>query len=191
MKAYSLLLVGVLFSTLAFANGTDEPEASASSVAVTNSSGSSLVKVYYKAGEAGKVKISIRKNDEIIFSETLFKVSGFVRPYNFEGLAAGDYTVDIEDQYGKRSEQVTYGASRIEKYISIVKLADEGKYLLSVNSKSADRINVSVYNERNEVIHSQSQKVESGFAEVLNLKSINRFTIEVSDSQGVLKTLKN
>lgn len=190
MKAFSLLLVGVLISTLAFANGTDEPNET-SSVAVTNSLGSSLVKVYYKADQAGNVKISILKNGKLLFTETLTKVAGFVRPYNFSGLQAGEYTVQIEDKQGKRTEKVDYLAGRIEKYISIVKLAEEGKYLLSVNSRSRDKINVSVYNHKNEILHSQDKTVSNAFAEVLNLKDINRFTIEVSDSQGVIKTLKN
>lgn len=191
MKAFSLLCVGVLFSTLAFANGIDEPKESASSVSVSNLEGSTLVKVYYKADQTGTVKVSILKGKRILFTETLKKVSGFVRPYNFENLTAGEYTVQVEDKYGKRLEQVTYEGGRIAKYVGIVKLAQQGKYLITVNSKSSDQISVNVYNERNEVVHSQTKNVASSFAEVLNIKNINQFTIEVSDSQGVLKTVKN
>lgn len=191
MKTFSLLCVGVLISTLAFANGIDEPKESASSVAVSNSMGSTLVKVYYKADQSGTVKVSILKGRQVLFTETLTKVSGFMRPYNFENLNAGNYTVQIEDKFGKREEHLAYEGGRIEKYISIVKLAQQGKYLLSVNSMAADQISVNVYNEKNEVVHSETKKVDSTFAEVLNIKDINKFTIEVSDSQGVLKTVKN
>jgi hypothetical protein len=60
----------------------------------------------------------------------------FLRPYNFSGLSAGEYTIQIEDSNGKKTETVDYAAGKIEKLISIVKLAEEGKYLLSVNSKA-------------------------------------------------------
>lgn len=192
MKAFSLLLVGVLFSTGVFANGIDEPGKSAASVAVTNPSGGSLFKLFYKAEESGTVKISIfNTKNKLVFTETLRHVSGFLRPYNFDGLAAGDYSIEIEDSTGKRVEEVTYGAEHVEKFVSLVKLADEGKYLVSVNTKSADHVNINVYNEFDQLIHSQVKRIEDNFAEVLNLKNINKFTIEVSDSQGLLKSIKN
>jgi hypothetical protein len=192
MKTFTLVLMGVLVSTLLFANKTDEPTESRASVSVTNSAGSSLVKVLYKAEQSGSVKISIFNEDkDLIFSESLRSVNGFVRPYNFGGLPAGLYTVQLEDKEGMRSEQIDYTAGKIEKYVSIVKLTEPGKYLLSVNSKALDRISVNVYNGNNELIHSQMKDVEHSFAEVLNLKDINNFTIEVADSQGVLKSIRN
>jgi len=192
MKAFSLLLMGVLVSTLVFANGTVEPGESASAVAVTNCSGSSVVKVFYKAEQAGTVKVSIfSKDNSLVFAETMKRVSGFLRPYNFSGLSAGKYTIQVEDSNGKITETIDYTDGKIEKLISIVKLAEEGKYLLSVNSKASDVINVNIYNGANQLIHSQEKKIERNFAEVLNLKDINRFTIEVTDSKGVLKSIQN
>ncbi len=192
MKAFSLLLMSVLVSTLVFANGTVEPGESASAVAVTNCSGSSVVKVFYKAEQVGTVKVSIfSKDNSLVFTETMKRVSGFLRPYNFSGLSAGQYTIQIEDSNGKKTKTVDYTAGKIEKQISLVKLAEEGKYLLSVNSEASDVINVNIYNAANQLIHSQEKKIERNFAEVLNIKDINRFTIEVSDSKGVLKSIKN
>lgn len=191
MKKISLLFVGVLFCTLVFANGTDEPITSTSSVAVTNSTGSSLFKLYYTAYREGDVRVSImNQSGKIVFTEKLRKTDGFIRPYNFEGLAAGDYTIQIENADGKRVEKVHYNAGIIEKQIHIVKLPDEGKYLLSVASKGADQVNVNIYNVKDELIHSQVSFVNKQFAEVINLKGIHAFTIEVTDNTGLLKTLK-
>jgi len=192
MKAFSLLLMGVLVSTLVFANETVEPKESVSAVAVTNCSGSSVVKVFYKAEQAGTVKVSIFSQDHsLVFTETMKRVSGFLRPYNFSELSAGKYTIQIEDSNGKKTETVDYVAGKIEKLISIVKLAEEGKYLLSVYSEASDRINVKIYNDANQLIHSQEKRIDRSFAEVLNIKDINQFTIEVSDSHGVLKSVRN
>jgi hypothetical protein len=192
MKTFSLLLVTVLFSTVVFANGIDEPYESAASVAVTNPAGGSLFKLFYKAEESRTVKVSIfNTKNKLVFTETLRHVSGFLRPYNFDGLAAGDYSIQIEDNTGRHVQEVTYVTDRPEKYVSLVKLADKGKYLVYVNTKLADKVNINVYNEFDQLIHSQVQSVEDNFAEVLNLKKIDKFTIEVSDSQGLLKSIKN
>jgi hypothetical protein len=191
MKKISLLFVAVLFCTLVFANGTDEPIAPTSSVAVTNLSGSTLFKLYYTAHTEGDVKVSIfNQSGKLMFTEILKRTDGFIRPYNFEGLEAGDYTIQIENEESKRLEKVHYSAGKIEKLINIVKLAEEGKYLLSVASKGADNVNVNIYNDSDELIHSQERFVNKEFAEVINLKGINSFTIEVTDSKGLLKKLK-
>jgi hypothetical protein len=190
MKKISLLFVGVLLCTLVFANGTDEPS-STSSVAVTNASGSSLFKVYYTANTADDVKVSILKpSGKIVFSETLRKTKGFVRPYNFNGLAEGKYVIKIEDTNGIRNESVYYSSGKVDKLIGIVKLSEQGKYLFTVNSKNADKVNVNIYNDKDELIHSHRSFVNKEFAEVFNLKNINAFTIEISDSNGLLKSIK-
>jgi hypothetical protein len=151
-----------------------------------------LFKLFYKAEQAGTVKVSIFSNDsKLVFTEKMKNASGFMRPYNFLGLPAGEYTIQIEDNNGIRNEQVEYTAGKIQKYISLVKIADEGKYLLSVNTKASDKISVSIFDEFDQLIHKEDRRIEHNFAEVLNLKNINRFTIEVSDSQGMLKSIKN
>ncbi|MBL7870348.1 MAG: hypothetical protein JNM78_01965 [Cyclobacteriaceae bacterium] len=192
MKKFNLLFVGVLFCTLAFANGTVEPNVSSSTVAVTNSDGGSVFKLFYKGEQKGTVKVSImNEKSKIVFSESIKSINGFVRPYNFSELQAGTYILLIEDSQGIQKQKVIYTGGKIEKYINLVKLKEEGKYLLSVKSTSLDRINVSVYDQFNKLIHSQDTMVKKDFAEVLNLKNINHFIIEISDSHGMLKSLKN
>lgn len=191
MKKISLLLVGVLFCTLVFANGTDEPTASTSSVAVTNVSGSSAYKLHYTAYMASDVKVSIlNQSGNVIYTEKIKNTDGFIRPYNFKDLVAGEYIIQVENAEGKHVEKVSYNAGKIEKQINIVKLTDAGKYLFSVSSKGADYVKVNIFDQNDQLIHTQQRFVEKEFAEVLNLKSINGFTIEVTDSKGLLKTLK-
>jgi len=189
MKKISLLFVGVLFCTLVFANGTDEPGPS-SSVAVTNSTGSSLFKLYYSAYMPDDVTVTIyNQSGKLLLSEKMKKTDGFIRPYNFERLDEGNYTIEVENDEGRHIEKVHYSAGKIDKLINIVKLADEGKYLLTVASKGADNVTINIYNTSDELIYSQERFVEKEFAEVINLKNRKTFTIEVTDSNGVLKTL--
>src|ERR1051325_6358518 len=106
MKRIYSLLVGVLLCTQVFAHGTKN--SGTSSVAVTNSTGSTLFKLYYQAEKAGTVKVSIKnEHNETVYKETLHKVDAFIRPYNFEGLPEGQYTIVVEDEAGKAIEKVT------------------------------------------------------------------------------------
>jgi len=119
------------------------------------------------------------------------KISNFVRPYNLSQLSAGEYKVVIQDRNGIREEVVQFSNGKIDKWINILRLPENGKFLLSVKSKASDQINVNVYDRDNRLIHSEARDVKSDFAEVLTIKNINEFTIEITDSNGVLKTLKN
>lgn len=186
-----MVVAGVLFSTCAFAGVVDEP-ASAEGFAVTHVPGTSVLKVYYASEQAGDVKVTIlNKQSEVVYRETFRKISGFVRPYNLSQLAAGEYKVVVEDKNGKREEVVQFSDGKIDKLINIMRLPENGKFLLSVKTKASDQINVNVYDRDNRLIHSTSRDVKDDFAEVLNIKNINEFTIEITDSHGVLKTLKN
>lgn len=190
MKKFSLLFVAVLFCTVVFANGTDEP-ASTSSVAVTNSTGSSIFKLYYTASVAANVKVSIlTKSGDEVFAETIRKTIGFIRPYNFKDMEEGEYLIKIEDYNGTRKEKVYYGAGKVDKLVSIIKLAESGKYLFTVNSKGADDVQVAIYDDKNQLVHRQKSFVDKEFAEVFNIKNINSFTIEVSDRNGLVKSVK-
>jgi len=116
MKKISALLGGVLLCTFVFARGIDKP-IKGSSVAVTNVSGSTLYKVYYKSERRGKVKVSIiNEKGNTIFYETINKVDGFLRPYNFEELPEGQYSIKVEDENGKSVEKVDYNSGRVVKF---------------------------------------------------------------------------
>ena len=191
MKILQMVLAGVLFSTCAFAGVVDEP-ASTEGFAVTHVAGSTVLKVYYASEQAGNVKITIlNKQGDVVHTETIRKISNFVRPYNLSQLSAGEYKVVIQDWNGIREEVVQFSNGKIDKWINILRLPENGKFLLSVKSKASDQINVNVYDRDNRLIHSEARDVKSDFAEVLTIKNINEFTIEITDSNGVLKTLKN
>src|SRR5260221_13282646 len=105
MKKIIVLTVSVLFCTLVFANGTDDPSAGSSSVVVLNANGSNLFKEFYKANRFGKVKISILDQEQkVVFSVTFRKINGIKSPYNFCGLTEGEYTIIVDDMICTRSE---------------------------------------------------------------------------------------
>lgn len=192
MKKIIVCILSVLCCTLVFANGTDDPSKAGSSVVVLNSNGSNMVKVFYKAPRLGNVKISILNDQhELIFSETLRKMDGFMRPYNFDALPEGAYTIQIEDVFGKQVEKLNYHSVKSEKFVRLVKLpGQEVKYALTGRSQKEDDIHVRIYDASNQLVFEENRKVVGEFGEVYNLKNLSgSFTIEVSDSHGVLKSL--
>jgi hypothetical protein len=191
MKKIIVLTMSVLFSTLVFANDTDGPSTGNSSVAVSNANGSKLVKVFYKAQQFGNVKVSIVNDQhEVVFTEKVKKTDGFMRPYNFEGLKEGEYTVKIEDASGKYSEKVNYAGGSIKTLIRFAKLTGEqGRYVMTGRAYREERITVRFYNSAHQVVFEQRHKVEGEFGEVYNLKNVpGAFSVEIFDSQGLLTT---
>ena len=176
--------------TLVFARGTDGPIKGSSSVAVTNVAGSTLYKVYYKSDRPGKVKVSIidEKGDNV-FAETMKKMDGFMRPYNFDGLPEGQYTIKVEDENGKTVEKINYKSGRVEKLIGIHKLAGENKYMLSISSPKPEDVFIYIFDDKGNLIYNEIQSIKGDFAQVYNLMEIKSFTIEVSDKFGELKKI--
>ncbi len=177
-------------TTLAFANGTEEPTA-VSSVAVTRAKGSKLFKLFYKSNRTGNVAVTIANQEgKTVFQETLRQTDGFIRPYNFSELGYGWYTIAIEDQAGKQVQSIHHTMDRVEKHIHIMKLEEEGKYMLTVAAKGSDAIGVRILDANNAVLHDKQYNVKGEFARVFNLQQIKNFKIEVTDESGVLKTLE-
>ena len=175
--------------TLVSARGIDAPIKGASSVAITNVTGSTLFKLYYKSERMGRVKISIiDEKGSMIFNETLNKVDGFVRPYNFEGLPEGPYTVRVEDENGKTVEKVNYKGGKVEKLIHIQKLSnEENKYLVSIVSPKLENVFIYIFDVDGNLIYNEIQSIKGEFAQVYNLQEVKSFTIEIADKFGELK----
>lgn len=188
MKKISLVMAVVLIGTMSFARSIDEPATEKSSMKVTNVSGSTLYKLYYKSVEQGKVKVSIRnEKNEIIFNETFTDMDCFIRSYNFKDLPQGEYTFKVEDENGTIVENVNYSKSKAQKLIHIQKLSgEESKYVLSMSSQRPENVTVSIFDRDENLIYKETETVGKEFAKIYNLKDYNSFTIEVHDNDGSL-----
>lgn len=193
MKTKSLFFAAlVLMSAVSVAAVKDEPR---KGMAVIPVKGSEIFKVVYKGETSGKVKLSVLDaKANVILTETFNTVDGFIVPLNFAGLSYGEYTIEVADSFGnKKVEKVVYGAQKEVKYVHISKIsAQEGKYLLSViNNAGVGSVDVKIYDERNNLIHSETKEVNKEFAQVYKLKNTSAsYTFEVSDSNGNLKTVQ-
>jgi hypothetical protein len=192
MKTKSLFFAAlVLVSAVSLAAGKDEPR---KGMAVVPVKGSEIFKVIYKGETTGKVKLTVfDAKANVILAETFNGVDGFIVPLNFTGLAYGEYSIEVADSFGKKTEKVVYAAQKEVKYVHISKIRNqEGKFLLSViNTAGAGSVSVKIFDERNTLIHSETKQVNGEFAQVYKLENAAAsYTFEVSDSSGSLKTVK-
>jgi hypothetical protein len=188
MKTKSLIIAAlVTMSAIVTAVGKDEPRAG---LVVVPVKGSEVFKVIYRGENTGRVKLNVyNAESQIIFSEVLTGVDGFIRPLNFSGLQSGEYTVELIDATGKRVEKVSYQPYKSNKYVHVSKLVkEEGKYLISVANAGNEKINVKIYDAANNLIHNETREVSGEFAQLYAVKNANAVTFEISDSNGNLKT---
>ncbi len=189
MKKNLLIVAGVLFSTVMFAGGINDP--SVSGVAVLNKEGSSTYQLIYKPALATNVSVGIYDaKDQLVFSETLRKTEGFSRPYNFAGLAEGDYTIRVRDITGEQIEKVNYQAGKMTRLVNVLKLNDTDKYLLTIAGKGEERFSLKIYNAEGKLIHDESNKIYNSFGQVYDLSNVTgTVTFEVADKTGTVKTI--
>jgi len=191
MKTKSLFVAALLMiSAVVVAAGKDD--SGKTGMAIIPVKGSEVFKVVYKGEASGKVKLNIYDADNrIIMTETYSGVDGFICPLNFAGLKSGVYTVEIVDATGKKFEKVTFQPKKIAKSLHVSKIKNEiGKYLLSV-ATGAEKVNVKIYDEKNNLIHTETKNVSGDFAQVYKLNSTSpSFTFEVSDDIGNSKIFR-
>lgn len=193
MKTMKTTLIAALVVMSAAVSLANAP-ASESGFAVVPVSGSTVYKVIYKGETETKVKLNVYNSQSVlIFSETLAKGNGFIRPLNFQGLASGEYTIELVGAAGKQTEKINFSPLKSNlKYVHVSRLAsEEGKYILSVvsNTETASEVNINIYSEGT-LVHKETKTINGEFAMVYNLKAISgNLTFEVTDNAGVASTV--
>ncbi|SRR5260221_3461073 len=181
------------FALIIFMFGALVSNAAPLKVAVVSDATAGIYKLIYKTSEAGKVKVSIYNvGRELIFTETLLNVESFIRPYNFSNLSQGEYTIVVEDKNGKTEEKVNYFFKKVTSTVEVSKIANEAnKYLLSVENKETDLIDVKILDGADNILHQQSMTVNGKFSVIYNLTKVKgEVTFQVTGSNGQTKTIK-
>jgi len=185
MKKMYVLLLAVLFSTAVFAGGTFENPGAAKSVAVMKK-GESVFNLIYKGTVSCNVKVAIYDaKNKLVFAETVKKKDGFARPYNFDGLAEGDYTIEVSDLNGTHVEKISYRKPH-DELIQVVKLAGaDDRYLLTVAGNGDDKISINIFDENLDLVHHEIKSINKDFGQIYNLKNLKgRITFEVTGDRG-------
>ncbi|HTF21517.1 MAG TPA: hypothetical protein VK658_25740 [Chryseolinea sp.] len=190
MKTKSLYVAALMTLAAAFtAVGKDEP--AALGLAVVPVKGSEVFRVIYKSENPSKVKLSVyNAASEVVFTETMASVGGFIRPLNFSGLAFGEYTIELTDALGKKSEKVSYQPTKSTTNVHVAKLAQADKFLLSVTNGGKETITVKIFDEANNLVHVSSKEVTGDYAQLFSVKELAGVTFEISNNAGELKTVR-
>lgn len=179
MKTKSLYFAALFVIGAAVAAvGKDEPSTGLAVVAVK---GSEVVKVIYKAEAAGKVKLSVYDAaSKVVFTETRNSNEGFILPLNFKGLSSGQYTVELVDAAGTKSEKINYQPVAT-KNVHVSKVASEGKFVLSVTNGNSP-VAVKIYDAHHNLVHESSKEVSGDFAQLFSIKNFSGATFEVTSA---------
>jgi len=192
-KTFTITFVVLLSSTMMFAGGPKEGLKTAAGFAVIQGTENNLFKVYYKSDESTDVRLSIINSDNReVFSENFKKVDGFVRPYNFEQLPQGEYTIRLEDGTSVQAEKISYKEGVVEKLIQVRKLnQDEGRYLVSVSGEGKEVITLNIYDEKtNQLLHSETNLVKNDTAKLYNVSKVSdKVAFEIIHASGNVQRL--
>ncbi len=177
-----------------------------SKIVVVNQSNSEIFKVIYEGTMVGKVTLKVYDNQgRELLAETTTGLSKFMRPVNFAGMEAGEYSIEITDANGKQSQKVNYKIgnkpARLEnllvknessiKSVHITKLQGEGKYLMSVVTDGTKKINVRIFDDSENMVHNENVTVNGSTGLVYNLKDVQgQPTFLVIDNAGNKKVIK-
>jgi hypothetical protein len=158
--------------------GKEEP--SSAKLAVVAVQGSQVVKVIYKTETAGKVKLSVYDAaSRLVFTETRNSNEGFILPLNFSGLQSGQYTVELVDAAGTKSEKINYQPKAV-KNVHISKTASDKFVLSVVNANST--VGVKIYDANNNLVHNSSQEVSGNYAQLYSIKNFTGATFEITNA---------
>lgn len=175
----------MIISRVALAGEVTAPKATSTSVTMKGE----VVKIFYRSENADRVKVTILDaSSKAVFSEEIKNRSSFVRAYNLENLPFGEYTIVLEDKNGRTEEHFTYAKPAVDVQANIIKIRDSRKAIVTLFSKGEAEVTYSVLDIDNNVLYSQTQKVNGQAAKSFNLEKVKgAVTVQVSDSKGILK----
>jgi hypothetical protein len=161
-------------------------------VVIINQKESGIFKVIYEGAQTGKVSLKIfNKSGKVVFAETINGTDGFIRPVNFSGMDAGEYTIEVSDAAGKQINKLEYNMDTKVHTVHVAKIGKESKYLLAVANQGSEEIIVRIFDGANNLVHNENLVVDGSLGLVYNLKNIAGVpTFEVTNQTGSTKIVK-
>lgn len=193
-KALSIFVVLTLFSSVLFAGGIGEDPKDPAKTGLAVIKKGSTFKLFYKCKESDKVNVTIyNKKDEVVFKETIRNTDGFVRPYNLNELGEGDYRVVVKDDNCEHTNVLHHYVEKSKSLIGVIQLSDSPeKFVLTVGKKlSPEVIGIKIFNDKNEIVYEQLERIDGDFAKLYNLKEGDSYRFEITDSNGTTSIIKN
>ena len=191
MKLRATLTAALLavVSTGLFA-GNDRDNTNDTQAIVRNSSKNAVYQLVYTSASENSVKVSIMDaNGNLIMTDKIQNATeGFMRPYNFSGLAEGNYLIEVQDGKNTVKLPVTHKRNVEEINVKIKALAIEKKYQLTMLGSSEYGLQVDILDQTNKLVYTEYIDAHSSFSKVYDLSKVraNNFTFEVKSSNKLI-----
>lgn len=197
MKKTALMAALLLVGAAAFA--TEGPKkkntTSTSKIALIQNSPERYKLVYLDQNE-GSVHLQLRDGQgKVVFSEHIKNKEGFAQPLNFKNMPDGEYTIEVKSTTGELMKEVlaverpAAGPSFVADLLNV---NDSKKFRLIVfdKQKKALPVNINIYNEAGDQVHSESVKDVYSFRKIYDLQDLQgeTFRFVISNKTGY-KTL--
>ena len=193
-KALSILVLLTMVGSVALAGGIGDDPKTPSNKGLAVVKKGSVFKIFYKCNDSDEIRVTIYNNsNKTVFKETIRNVDGFMRPYNFENLAEGDYTLVVTDDFCDHTELLHHYAEKSKSLIGVIQLSETPeKFVLTIGKKlSPESVGVRIFNDKNEIVYEQLEYVDGDFAKLYNLKEGDSYRFEITDSNGTTSIIKN
>lgn len=193
-KTMKLFLLGIILFSGNVQAGEKSGVEPAESSRLVASPNQSVVKLFYQGETKGKVIVRIFNEDNVlVHTDKIYNKNGFVRPYNFKELAAGNYRFEITDLEGKSEKLLDYNLNKVRENpfirASLTPVEEsEDKLKLNVLGLVDQVVFVRIFNDKRDEIYSETIDVRQSFSRVYNLENLtdNRVSFEVSTEGKVL-----
>jgi hypothetical protein len=191
------LLIAALILLGAGVNAVAKEDPTNVGFAVIPVKGSDVFKVVYKNENSNRVKLNLyNEGGQLVFSESITS-EGFIRPLNFSSLTPGEYTIEVIDGDSKQTEKISHRvagseiAAASDKIVHVARVVgSEEKIILSIANASSENFVINIFNENDDLVHSETAKVNGSEARLYSVKNGKVSRVEVTDNAGV-KSVKN
>ncbi|MEM7106584.1 MAG: hypothetical protein AAF519_00065 [Bacteroidota bacterium] len=192
MKSLTAVAVLLIVSGAAFANKSEKEKKSTSSKVAVVQNTDQKFKLVYLDESAGQIKVNIKNSrGSIVHSQLVKNETGFAQQYNFQNLPFGQYTFEIIKEDGsKLVQKVDHKETIMQSEIkaNVLNINDNKKFRLAVVKYNEKPVDVSIYNENNELIHAETISSEKGFRKTFDLSEADgeRFRFDLKNKKRTL-----
>ncbi|MEM9391877.1 MAG: hypothetical protein AAGA02_15470 [Bacteroidota bacterium] len=173
MRSLTAVAVLLMVGSVAFANNSKKDKKTTSSKVAVVQNTNQKFKLVYLEEMVGEVKVNIKNaQGSLVHSQLVENEAGFAQQYDFEKLPLGQYTFEIIRPDGaKIIKKVQHKAAIAQAEIKghVLDVNDNKKFRLAVVKYNDQPVDINIYNDQNELIHSETVRSKDSFRKTFDL----------------------
>jgi len=144
-----------------------------------------------RSKEMVNIKIYDQKN-QLVFSDRIKNLNGFIRPYDLSYLPDGNYKFMIRSTSGFITRDIVHKAAENDLRISIEETGANDSYKLIVKGVSRNPVSVDIYNKEVGLVFKENIKIGKDFSRIYSFKNkVDNLTFIVTqNNSSVIKRIK-